>query len=42
MLELHHADLSKPSHVNALISMLDCYARDPMAGGQGEAVHVSR
>ena len=35
MLELHHADLSKPSHVNALISMLDCYARDPMAGGQG-------
>jgi len=35
MLELHHADLSNTSHADACTFLLDCYARDPMGGGQG-------
>jgi GNAT superfamily N-acetyltransferase len=29
------ADYSNPSHANALVSLLDDYARDPMGGGAG-------
>ena len=35
MVNIIQADLSNPGHVNALVSLLDCYARDPMGGGEG-------
>lgn len=35
MFKIIEADLSKPGHADALIDLLDCYARDPMGGGAG-------
>jgi GNAT superfamily N-acetyltransferase len=34
------ADLDDPVHAEAIVSLLDGYARDPMGGGRGLADHV--
>ena len=36
------ADLSRPEHQNALVTMLDAYMRDPMEGGQPPSERVKR
>lgn len=35
MIEITLADYSNPKHRNAVIAMLDAYAKDPMGGGEG-------
>ena len=34
-IEIIEADLAIPEHTNAIITLMDEYARDPMGGGQG-------
>jgi ribosomal protein S18 acetylase RimI-like enzyme len=34
-IEIIKADLSVPSHGNAIVTLMDEYARDPMGGGKG-------
>ena len=36
------ADLSRPEHQNALVTMLDAYMRDPMEGGMPPSEQVKR
>jgi GNAT superfamily N-acetyltransferase len=36
------ADLSRPEHQNALVTMLDAYMRDPMEGGDPPSDQVKR
>ena len=35
MLKICEADLADPVHADALVRLLDCYARDPMGAGAG-------
>lgn len=35
MIEITLADYSNPAHAQAVIAMLDAYAKDPMGGGEG-------
>lgn len=34
-IEIIHADLSRAEHAEAMVMLLDVYARDPMGGGKG-------
>ncbi len=34
MIEIIHADLTNPTHANALVTLLNRYALDPMGGGE--------
>lgn len=34
MIDVQQADLTLPSHAQAVVDLLDAYARDPMGGGQ--------
>jgi GNAT superfamily N-acetyltransferase len=40
MIEIVEADLSIPSHAEALVQLLDEYALDPMGGGKGLSNYV--
>ncbi|TVP94471.1 MAG: GNAT family N-acetyltransferase [Planctomycetaceae bacterium] len=40
MIEILPADFGRPNHADALIQLLDAYAREPMGGGQGLAEGV--
>ena len=40
MVEILPADFGRPDHAEALIGLLDTYAREPMGGGQGLAEGV--
>ena len=35
MIEITLADYSNPAHAQAVIAMLDAYAKDPMGGSEG-------
>jgi ribosomal protein S18 acetylase RimI-like enzyme len=39
-IEIIQADLSVPSHGNAIVTLMDEYARDPMGGGKGLSDYV--
>jgi ribosomal protein S18 acetylase RimI-like enzyme len=39
-IEIIKADLSVPSHGNAIVTLMDEYARDPMGGGKGLSDYV--
>jgi len=40
MFELHQADLNNPAHAQAVLELLEHYARDPMGGGEGLSEYV--
>jgi hypothetical protein len=40
MIDIVEADLSLPTHADALIQLMDTYALDPMGGGQGLSNYV--
>ena len=35
MIEITLADYANPAHAQAVVNMLDMYAKDPMGGGEG-------
>lgn len=39
-IEVIRADYHDPAHANAIVELLDAYARDPMGGGEALAVDV--
>lgn len=40
MIDIILADYSNPAHAQAVVSMLDAYAKDPMGGGEGISEEV--
>ncbi|NEU81415.1 GNAT family N-acetyltransferase [Nostoc sp. UIC10630] len=40
MIEIFEADLSMPSHAEAMVQLMDEYALDPMGGGKGLSDYV--
>ena len=42
MVEIVVADLTDPVHADALVTLLDCYALDPMGGGLGLSEYAKK
>jgi len=40
MIEITLADYANPAHAQAVVNMLDMYAKDPMGGGEGISEEV--
>ncbi len=40
MIDIIEADLNKPAHSEAMVQLMEIYARDPMGGGQGLSDYV--